>query len=224
MPKPLRTIVPGLVYHVMQRGNNKEDVFQEEQDYRKYLELTCVYAGKNGCRISGYCLMPNHIHLLVRAGYYKRSISKMIQGINVCYARYLFEKYGHRGHVWESRFLSYPVEEDSEHLWTVALYIDQNPCRAGLCELPQQYLYSSARAHTEGRQDEVLSEVLFEDEAIREYAEEMAVPCSEKSIEEIARHARLCHPMGSETFITKIEKKVGRALRPGRRGRPKKQG
>ncbi len=221
MARPLRTIVPGVIHHVTQRGNNRQTVFLNEEDSKRYLELMRVYAGKSHCSIVGYCLMSNHVHILVRAGLSEKSISKMMHGINVCFARYIGEKYGYRGHLWESRFLAYPVE-DGEHLWTVSLYIDQNPSRAGLCESPEEYTYSSARAHFEGRLDAVLNEILFEGEDAFAYKEEMGVPCSGNDVQLIERHVKSGWPIGGKVFVAKIEKQLGWLFRPSSKGRPRK--
>ena len=221
MSRPLRTILPGVIHHVIQRGNNGQTVFRDDEDSKRYLELMRVYAGKSHCSIVGYCLMSNHVHILVRAGLSEKSIGKMMHGINVCFAKYIGEKYEYRGHLWGSRFLAYPVE-DGEHLWTVSLYIDQNPCKAGLCKSPEEYAWSSARAHFEGRMDTVLNEILFEGEDAFAYKEEMGVPCSENDVQQVERHAQSGWPMGGKAFVARIEKQLGRLFRPSSQGRPRK--
>jgi len=113
--------------HVVQRGNNKEKVFINEEDKKKYLSLLKEYSGKWDTYILAYCLMNNHVHLLTRP-IKNESLYKMMQGITLCYTQYFNRTYERTGRLWESRYPSCVVDKE-KYLWAVARYIEQNPER-----------------------------------------------------------------------------------------------
>ena len=168
MPRIARVVSAGYPHHVVQRGNNREKVFSCKEDHKKYLLLLKKYSDKWKCKISTYCLMNNHVHLLIRP---QESIllSKMMQGIALCYTQYFNRKYKRSGRLWECRYHSSPVEDD-RYLWTVARYIEQNPVRAGMVQNVQDYLYSSAVSHIYGKNDDILGEELFDESQRKDYA------------------------------------------------------
>ena len=128
MPKIARAVALEFPHHVVQRGNNREKVFINEQDKRKYLLLLKEYSDKWDTYILAYCLMSNHVHLLTRP-IKNESLYKMMQGIIFCYTQDFNRTYKMTGRLWESRYHSCVVDKE-KYLWAVARYIEQNPVRA----------------------------------------------------------------------------------------------
>ena len=144
MPRiPRRDSLPDGLAHVISRGNRRADIFFVERDYRFYLELLDEALRRFGVRCHGYCLMPNHVHLLLDGA--AEAISKTMQRTNGRYAQWFNHEYGQTGHVFQSRFRGLPVESE-EHLLELARYIANNPVRARLCETAADWPWSSYAA------------------------------------------------------------------------------
>jgi putative transposase len=148
MPRIGRAVAAGYPHHIIQRGNNREDVFFEKNDRKQYLSLLKKYATKWTSPIMAYCLMTNHVHLLTKPGA-EESLFKMMQGLTLCYTQYINRNYGRTGRLWESRYHSCIVDQE-KYLWAAARYIERNPVRAGMVEKAEDYPYSSAVAHIRG--------------------------------------------------------------------------
>jgi len=221
MPRIARAVALGFPHHVVQRGNNREKVFLNNEDKEKYLSLLKKYSGKWNSPILAYCLMSNHVHLLTKPSK-NESLCKMMQGITLCYTQYINKIYKRTGRLWESRYHSCIVDEE-KYLWAVARYIEQNPVRAKIVKKAEDYSYSSAKAHNiHGVKNDMLGEALFEGRQRKDYIELMKASIKEEDINNIRNHTRSNRPIGSKSFIEKIERKLDRifTLRP--RGRPKK--
>ena len=136
--------------HLILRGNNKQVLFEEADDYRFFLSRLGKYTREASIRISAYCLMENHVHLLVNDP--ECNTSGMMKKLGVSYAKYYNQKYERVGHLFQGRFLSEPVEDDA-YLLTVFRYILNNPRKAGICPAAQ-YRWSSYKAFS--RQDSSL--------------------------------------------------------------------
>ncbi|MCL5023253.1 MAG: transposase [Nitrospirae bacterium] len=152
-------VAAGFPHHVIQRGNNREEVFFERDDRKQYLSLLKKYAAKWTSPVMAYCLMTNNVHLLTKPGS-EESLFKMMQGLTLCYTQYINRIFGRTGRLWESRYHSCIVDQE-KYLWAVARYIEQNPVRAGMVEKAEDYPYSSALAHVKGCKDNILGEDLF---------------------------------------------------------------
>lgn len=221
MPRIARAVAAGYPHHVIQRGNNKENVFFDKEDRERYLSLLKKYSDRWDSQILAYCLMSNHVHLLTKPQN-EDSLYKMMQGVTLCYTQYVNKTYKRTGRLWESRYHSCLVDKE-RYLWAVARYIEQNPLRAKMVKRVEDYPYSSAKAHVVGVTDEVLGEELFEEGQRRDYIEFIREGIPEKEMNSIRYYTRTGRPFGSEEFIKKIEKKLERKfiLRPP--GRPKKE-
>src|SRR3990170_2269426 len=221
MPRIARAVATGFPHHVIQRGNNKEKVFFDKKDREKYLSLLKKYADKWDSPILAYCLMNNHVHLLMKPKE-EESLYKMMQGITLCYTQYINRTYKRTGRLWESRYHSCIVDKE-KYLWAVARYIEQNPMRARIVKKAEDYPYSSAKAHIDGVKDEILGEALFEGRQREDYIELMKASIKEEEINNIRNHTRNGRPVGSESFIEKMERKLDRIFKSKPRGRPKKE-
>ena len=138
--RKLRTWFPGAVYHIMHRGVRRKAIFQEEMDYQVLLQVLKNSLEKYKCILHAYCLMTNHIHLLLETG--DMEIWKFMKYMSECYDMYLNHKYSYRGHVFESRYKSCLVKEDAYFLQT-SRYIHLNPVKAQMTNYPEDYPWSS---------------------------------------------------------------------------------
>jgi len=154
MPRQARMVAVGYPHHVTNRGNNREPVFFDDHDRLTYLEFLEYYTRQYQAEIWAYCLMPNHVHL-VAIPKTSNALSRGIGYTNQVYTQHINRKYYRSGRIWQNRFFSSIVDTD-EHLWAVARYVENNPVKAGLAEAAQEYRWSSARHHLEGRPDDLL--------------------------------------------------------------------
>lgn len=220
MPRIRRAIEVGFPHHIVQRGNGRQRMFFNREDRLQYLDLLKKYQQKWESPILSYCLMGNHVHLLLRPKH-ELSLCKMMQGVALSYTQYVNRKYRSTGRLWECRYHSSIVEEDL-HLWAVVRYIELNPVRARIVEPAEDYPFSSARAHLNGILDDVLGEKLFPtDSEHKQYAKWLMDGVVKEEGKRIGAALKADVPFGSESFINNLEEKFGRkfAIRP--RGRPK---
>jgi len=133
----------GYAYHVINRGNGRVTVFHKPQDYEAFLSLLVEAKKRHRVKIFGFCLMPNHFHLVVEPAH-PTALSQFMQWLLTSHVRRYHNHYRTSGHVWQGRFKSFPVQRD-EHLITVLRYVLQNPVRAGLSSTAREWLWSSLR-------------------------------------------------------------------------------
>jgi putative transposase len=140
MPRPLRTVIPGGIYHVMNRGNRRDVIFCSEGGLILFRELLQQIARARKWTIHAYCLMPNHYHVLLECP--QADLSAGVQKLNGEYASWFNRCHGLVGHVFQGRFRSVPIESDGHFLQTIR-YMALNPVRAGLCRAPADWRWSS---------------------------------------------------------------------------------
>jgi putative transposase len=220
MPRIARIVGSGYPHHIVQRGNNKEKVFLGRKDYETYLSFLEKYSEKKEASILAYCLMQNHVHLLVRPTE-NDGLAKLMQGVTLCYTQYFNRKEGRTGRLWECRYHSTVVDGDS-YLWTVSKYIENNPVRAGIAKRPEDYSYSSAKAHILGKKDPLLKEPLLDKGELDAYKEFVRSEEDKKTMEEIRRQTRLGKPLGDKGFLNTLSEQLGLSLSSRTKGRPRK--
>jgi len=219
MPRIARIIAVGYPHHITQRGNNRATVFFDDEDRLTYLRLLGVYSQKHNLQILAYCLMSNHIHLLVLPGT-ETSLARGVGLTNQVYTQYLNRKLNQSGRIWQNRFFSCVVEND-QYLWAVARYIECNPLKVGLVESAETYQWSSAKAHITGTKDNLLSpNSWLSTHQQRDFAEFVRTE-DEESDKAIRRATNTGRPFGSENFIDLLEFQLNMPLKPGRPGRPR---
>ena len=140
MARPLRPLVPGGVYHVLARGNNKAPIYLDDSDHAAFLGILARTVSRYGWRCFSYCLMGNHFHLLVQTP--EPNLPRGVQYLKTCYAQYFNRTHEHVGHLFGGRYKSPLIQQDS-YLFEVFRYIARNPVRAGLCEDPADWRWSA---------------------------------------------------------------------------------
>lgn len=144
MPRRKRQKSATGIYHVVMRGNNRQIIFETSRDYAKFLEIMEEYCADSETKILAYCLMDNHIHILIMEG--EESVSNYIRKIATKFAKWYNYKYKRVGYLFQDRFRSEPVE-NIEYLLTVFRYIHQNPLKAGVVNSIKDYKWSSFHAY-----------------------------------------------------------------------------
>jgi putative transposase len=144
MARVARLILDNASYHIMVRGNQKQVTFVEGADFLKYLDLLRHYKGEYGFKLYGYCLMPNHVHLILEV---KKGVdlSKIMQGLSQTYTMWFNEKYKKVGHLWQGRYKSMVIQKN-KYLLECIEYVELNPVRANISQSPFEYLWSSGGA------------------------------------------------------------------------------
>jgi putative transposase len=149
MARPLRVHLPGALYHVMSRGNARQEIFLEDGDRARFLERLTVTCARFRVRCHAYCQMRNHFHLVLEPS--TLPLSRMMQQLNSSYSQWFNRKHSRVGHVLQGRYRALVLDDES-YLRRVVRYIALNPVRGGLVESPEQWPWSSYRA-TVGLED-----------------------------------------------------------------------
>jgi putative transposase len=217
MARLARVVVPSIPHHITQRGNRRMKTFFCEADYREYIHLMAQWCNRCKVLIWSYCLMPNHVHLIA-VPETENSLHKAIGEAHRRYTRYINFQKGWKGHLWQGRFASYPMDED--HLLAAARYIELNPIRARLVKKPGDYKWSSAQAHLEGR-DDILVKVAPLAAIVNNWQDFLKTDVTEEEKKTFRSHERTGRPLGCELFLKRLEKITNRILKKQKPG-PKK--
>ena len=157
MPNGPRPLVDGACYHIIVRGNNRQEIFRSNKDYEKYLSLLKHYKRKYKFKIFCYCLMPNHIHSVIDPENSK-ILSKAMNAMQRAYTGHFNTKYERVGHLWQGRFKSKIIVKD-DYLIECINYIELNPVRAGMVRAPHEYPWSSYTARVLHKENDILDEI-----------------------------------------------------------------
>ena len=199
MARMARIAVPGLPYHVTQRGNRRQAVFFGEEDYRAYLQVLQEQSLRWGLQVWAYCLMTNHVHLIV-VPHRDQSLARGVGETHQRYTRSINFREGWRGYLWQGRFASVPLDE--AHLIAAMHYVERNPIEAGLAQRADEYPWSSARAHITGARDPLLSPHPLQD-TIRDWGAFLATPQEEAVTRHLEQQLRTGRPHGPPSFLGK---------------------
>ena len=205
-------------HHVTQRGNRRQQTFFNDGDYSAYLELMAEWCQKEGIEIWGYCLLPNHSHLIA----VPKSEEALCRTVGEAHRRYtrrinFREKW--RGYLWQGRFASFVMDE--AYLLAAARYVELNPVRARLAARPEEWPWSSAKAHLSGR-DDCLVRVAPMLAMVHDWQGLLDSAIPEEELRTLRGHSRTGRPLGDGAFVERVERLVGRALRPRKAGRKPK--
>jgi putative transposase len=227
MPRRARLAVAGIPWHIIQRGNNRQACFYAAADYQRYLQDLGHQAGKFCCLIHAYCLMTNHVHLLVtpeRAD----SAALMMKHLGQRYVQYINRTYRRSGTLWEGRFRSCLAQKET-YVLVCYRYIELNPVRAGMVDHPAEYVWSSYRSNGQGMKNALLDpHPLYRalgqtrEARCRHYRDLFRVHLEPELIGEIRQATNGNYVLGDSRFSAEIEAMLRRRVTPGKAGRPAK--
>jgi len=220
--------LPGIAWHIVQRGNDRQACFVDDADYLRYRQELGEAALKQGCELHAYVLMTNHVHLLVtphEAG----AASRMMQAVGRRYVGGFNARYRRTGTLWEGRFKSALVDS-ADYLLTCYRYIELNPVRAGMAATPGDYRWSSHRRNAHGEQEpritphaEYLSLGADDSERQQAYRALFARSPEAADLDALRAHTQQNKAWGSGRFQRQIEALTERAAGLAPRGRPKRE-
>ena len=228
MARTPRVVLPGYPHHVIQRGHNRMPVFAGDDDYRFYLNTLAEWKSRLGCKVYGFCLMTNHVHLIIDPGEEGANLSRLMKRLGGRYTRRINRLEGRSGTVWNGRFDSSPIDTN-HYLMACCRYVDLNPVRARIVADPAEYQWSSC-GHRVGQ----ASWPWLDDHSFhaalgmtsgerwacyREWLQD-SVPKGEWEL--IRRAARRGQLTGGKRFAEIVERRIGQRVAHRGPGRPKK--
>lgn len=221
MPRIARIVVPDYPHHITHRGNNRQDIFFVDDDRRAYLAILKENCVKFGLNVFAYCLMTNHIHLIA-VPEQEDSLAKAIGRTDFQYTQYINKMHKRTGHLWEGRFYSCAL--DDKGFWLASKYVELNPVRAKMCRLPCRYKWSSAAAHTGEKDKSRLLDLKTWNKmiSVKEWQKELVQGLDLEQISKLRLSTHRGRPLGTDSFLSKLEKLLGRRVRPLPHGRPRK--
>ena len=220
MPRIARVVAVDTPHHVTQRGNGRHEVFFTDNDRLVYLSLLQQHSRHLNLKILGYCLMPNHVHLIVMP-HTQDSLPRALHQTHGRYATYLNSRRSASGHVWQGRYYSCPMDDD--HLWCALRYVERNPLRAGLVGRPEDYPWSSARSHVSSDCDPLVDPAEWGARwTAAEWQEFLHYPSADRDADHVRRNTQCGRPLGTPEFVRELERQLARPLEIRKGGRPRK--
>jgi putative transposase len=228
MPRQSRFVVAGVAAHITQRGHNGADCFARDSDYLIYLLHLRELGEKHGCAVHAYCLMTNHVHLLLTPST-EKGCANLMRDLGQRYVQYFNRRYGRIGTLWQGRYWA-NVVESSRYVLGCYQYIERNPVDAHMVRAPQDYRWSSAAANTGQRADGLITAhaeymALGHDDAARHasYSPMLQEPVEPELVRQIRESRDTGYPLANDAFKTALAARLGRKTEPGRPGRPEKK-
>jgi putative transposase len=219
MGRLARVVAVGVPHHITQRGNRRQTVFFSDSDYAAYRALLAEGCRNAGVAVWGYCLMPNHVHLILTPST-EDGLRAALGETHRRYTRRVNLREDWLGYLWQGRFASAPMDED--HLLAAARYVELNPVRAALAGRAEDWPWSSARAHLTGCDDGLVETRPLLDRVGSNWAGFLAdglSPAEHKAIQMAERSGR---PLASPAFTANLEGRLHRSLTKKKTG-PKRR-
>jgi putative transposase len=228
MPRRARLCVPGIPWHIVQRGNNRGPCFYADEDYRRYLDTLAEMAASFGCHVHAYVLMTNHVHLLLTPGR-AESAGLLMKHLGQRYVQYVNRCYRRSGTLWEGRYRSC-LTQSAGYVLSCYRYIELNPVRAGMVKHPRDYPWSSHRANGDGKHDPVITphdeySRLGRDHEERRYQYRALFQSHLDPVRlaEIRDATNGNYALGGDRFKAEIAQVLNRRATRGKNGRPARQ-
>ena len=229
MPRKARILVANYPHHIVQRGHNRKVVFLANDDYRFYLENLTEWKNKLSVKLYAWCLMTNHVHLIVEPGDDAEVVSELMKRVAGRQAAFVNKQEGRSGALWGGRFKASPIQKDN-YLLACNRYVEMNPVRANMVAGPRQYRWSSYRERigcsNDGLLDLDASYLGLADnvnERIERYKMYLKQGASDKEIEMLRNAWQRNQLTGNNRFIDEVEVRLGRRVEYRSRGRPAKE-
>lgn len=228
MPRIARVVLPGYPHHVIQRGHNRAPVFVREKDSTFYVSTLQELKDRLRCKVYAYCLMTNHVHLVIDPGEEVANLARLMKRLAARYTRYINYVEQRSGTAWNGRYKSSPIETDA-YLMACCRYVELNPVRAGMVGSPGQYRWSSYAHRLNSSTDPWLDEhSLFTTlgatsaERADRYRAWVSASIPDGELDLIRAAAQRGQITGRGRFIEEAEQRVGRPVPSRGRGRPRK--
>lgn len=228
VPREGRLVIIGCPHHVIQRGHNRQEVFTTNEDYRYYLDNLREWKERLGCRIYAFCLMSNHVHLVVDPGEREENLGLLMKRVAGRQTRFVNSREKRTGTLWEGRYKSSPVSTD-EYLLSCCRYVELNPVRAGIVADPSDYWWSSYAGKVGGRWHDWLDYDsaylgLGKNAAEREarYLQLALNKIDEGELELLRQSIQHGSLTGGNRFVEEVSARLGKRIELRGPGRPKK--
>ncbi len=227
MPRKARLIVPDCPHHIVQRGHNRAPVFIEERDYKYYLRSLAKWRDALGVRVYAYCLMTNHVHLILDPGGNASAISSLMKRVAGRQTRYVNTAEKRTGTIWEGRYKSSPIETE-EYLLACLRYVELNPVWAGIVNRADEYRWSSYRVRVGLGNDFALdldyiylSLAVTPEERVAVYKRFIGESVDEEESRIIGQRIRRGQITGTPKFARTCEQRLGVRVSVRGPGRPR---
>src|SRR5436305_5450367 len=214
MARLARVVIPGHPHHVTQRGNGRARTFFGDGDYALYRDLLAENCHAAGVDVWAWCLMPNHVHLVLVPSD-PDGLRRALARVHRHYAGIVQARRKRSGHFWQGRFGA--VAMDEAHLAAALRYVSLNPVRAQLVQRAQDWRWSSVRAHLRGKDDGLTTLAPVRDR-FPQFADLLAGEPEADLFERLRAAESIGRPIGDDRFLARIERRIGRSLKPGKRG------
>ena len=218
MPRIARGLADNQIYHIINRGNNRQRIFHAPQDYDAFIKYMKEARERHPIKIYAYCLMPNHFHMIlmtIQAG----DLSKWMQWLMTSHVRRYHTKHKTSGHIWQGRFKSFIIQKD-EHLVTALRYVENNPVRAGLVVQAKDWIWSSHR-----ELGGFIKRFLTDEPPInlpKNWSNFVNKPLTDKELEKVRTSVVRQCPFGAYEWQMRMSNELGLRSTMNPRGRPKK--
>ncbi|MEP6389979.1 MAG: transposase [Halioglobus sp.] len=224
MPRTARVIAPGLPHHIVQRGHDRRAVFFEDEDYLYYLSALQEWKTKLGLRVYAWCLMTNHVHLIVNPGEDCAGIPRLMKRLAGRQTRYVNKLRKRSGTLWDGRYKSSPIETDV-YLLQCCRYVELNPVKARMVGRAEDYRWSTYRSKIGLEQSSILDldpcylRLSVPERSYRQFVEE---GISEQEQSFIQNRVRRNGLTGTSQFVEEVEERTGIRIESRPQGRPRK--
>ena len=218
MPRQPRSVFANIPHHITQRGNRRQDVFFSNTDKDYYLKLLQQYALEHQVEVLAYCLMTNHIHLILKPAT-QNGLQKVLKPVHMRYSQYINKQKDWSGILWQGRFFSSAL--DDKYTYHAFRYVENNPVRARMVEKAIDYPYSSAQNHAGLRVDNLIADYDI-GVKVDDYINYLETTDDQNDVDILRRNIHKGLPCGSDHFISRLGKLIGRDLAFKNVGRPRK--
>jgi len=219
MPRSGRIMIDGAFYHIINRGNARQKIFHDSNDYRIFLQYAHSAKEKHPLDIFAYCLMPNHFHFVISA-IQSSSLSKWMHLLLTRHARLHQKKYRSIGHIWQDRFKNFAIQNET-HLLVIIRYVEGNPVRAGLVESSLDWIWSSHAERITNKR-----KLIYRDDMVSlppDWTEFVDTPLTYKETLKIQNSIKRQIPYGDDEWTQRLCQERGISVFPGKPGRKRKQ-
>lgn len=226
MPRTARVLLPNTPHHVVQRGHNRSSVFAEPSDFEYYLRTLGEWKRELGVKVFAYCLMTNHVHLVLQPGEDTNTTGKLMRRLAGRQTRLVNALENRTGTLWAGRYKASPIQT-SRYLLACCRYVEMNPVRAGMVSRPPDYPWSSHTAKITGDYPDWLDvdpcfEALGDSHEQRVRSYRAIFDCSDEETDRLIRSAVQRNQLtGNRQFVDEVEQRLGRRIELRGRGRPR---